>query len=81
MAPTGGPVRATPLGVMIVLTLVTAAALWALATVPAWSPVGQVPAVGDSVPVEGGEPDIALDSERAMKGLRKLVRKLGGGEA
>jgi hypothetical protein len=33
------------------------------------------------VPVEGGEPDIALDSERAMKGLRKLVRKLGGGEA
>lgn len=37
--------------------------------------------VADSVPVEGGEPDIALDSERAMKGLRKLVRKLGGGEA
>ncbi|MCC6999367.1 MAG: hypothetical protein IT370_32445 [Deltaproteobacteria bacterium] len=36
---------------MIVLTLVTAAALWALATVPAWSPLGQVPAIGDAAPV------------------------------
>ena len=51
MVPAGGPGRATPLGVTVVLTLVTAAALWALATVPAWSPLGQVPAVGDAAPV------------------------------